>query len=161
MREMLGAELPPGLPSTLELAKFRRRHMLRILIRDVLGFGTLPEITGELTALADTIGEPVAVIAHSYGGICALEATRLTPNIRRLVLYEPPIATDLPADVAVARPPLSASRWVARAAVALLIVALAFEVGSGRKVFGVEGLESVFSSVLLQHRALAFQSVKL
>ena len=57
MREMLGAELPPGPPSTLELAKFRRRQMLRILIRDVLGFGTLPEITGELTALADTIVE--------------------------------------------------------------------------------------------------------
>ena len=57
MREMLGAELPPGPPSTLELAKFRRRQMLRILIRDVLGLGTLPEITGELTALADTIVE--------------------------------------------------------------------------------------------------------
>jgi glutamate-ammonia-ligase adenylyltransferase len=57
MRAMLEAELPPGLPSTLELAKFRRRRMLRILIRDVLGLGTLPEITGELTALADTIVE--------------------------------------------------------------------------------------------------------
>ena len=57
MREMLGAELPPGPPSTLELAKFRRRQMLRIVIRDVLGLGTLPEITGELTALADTIVE--------------------------------------------------------------------------------------------------------
>ena len=57
MAEMLDAELPPGPPSTLELAKFRRRQMLRILIRDVLGFGTLPEITGELTALADTIVE--------------------------------------------------------------------------------------------------------
>jgi glutamate-ammonia-ligase adenylyltransferase len=57
MREMLGAELPGGPPSTLALAEFRRRQMLRILIRDVLGFGTLPEITGELTALADTIVE--------------------------------------------------------------------------------------------------------
>jgi [glutamine synthetase] adenylyltransferase / [glutamine synthetase]-adenylyl-L-tyrosine phosphorylase len=57
MREILETELPPGPPSTLELARFRRRQMLRILIRDVLGFGTLPEITGELTALADTIVE--------------------------------------------------------------------------------------------------------
>ena len=57
MREILESELPPGPPSTLELARFRRRQMLRILIRDVLGFGTLPEITGELTALADTIVE--------------------------------------------------------------------------------------------------------
>jgi glutamate-ammonia-ligase adenylyltransferase len=57
MRETLAAELPPGPPLTLELTKFRRRQMLRILIRDVLGLGTLPEITGELTALADTIVE--------------------------------------------------------------------------------------------------------
>ena len=57
MREILESELPPGPPSTLELARFRRRQMLRVLIRDVLGFGTLPEITGELTALADTIVE--------------------------------------------------------------------------------------------------------
>jgi len=57
MREMLEAALPPGLPPPLEFARFRRRQLLRILIRDVLGLGTLPEITGELTALADTIVE--------------------------------------------------------------------------------------------------------
>src|SRR5579872_5651754 len=57
MREMLEAELPPGLPPPLEFARFRRRQLLRILVRDVLGLGTLPEITGELTALADTIVE--------------------------------------------------------------------------------------------------------
>jgi glutamate-ammonia-ligase adenylyltransferase len=57
LREMLETALPPGLPAPLEFAKFRRRQMLRILIRDVLGLGTLPEITGELTALADTIVE--------------------------------------------------------------------------------------------------------
>ena len=57
MREMLEAALPPGLPAPLEFARFRRRQLLRILIRDVLGLGTLPEITGELTALADTIVE--------------------------------------------------------------------------------------------------------
>src|SRR5207244_6483013 len=47
----------------------------------------------DVAALVDSIGEPVTVIAHSYGAICALEATRLTSHIRRLVLYEPPIAT--------------------------------------------------------------------
>jgi pimeloyl-ACP methyl ester carboxylesterase len=47
----------------------------------------------DVAALVDSIGEPVAVLAHSYGAICALEATRLTANIGRLVLYEPPIAT--------------------------------------------------------------------
>ena len=57
MRDMLEETLPEGLPAPLEFARFRRRQMLRILIRDVLGLGTLPEITGELTALADTIVE--------------------------------------------------------------------------------------------------------
>lgn len=39
------------------LARFRRRQILRILVRDVLGFGELSEITGELSSLADaTIG---------------------------------------------------------------------------------------------------------
>jgi len=57
MRGMLEAALPAGLPAPLEFARFRRRQLLRVLVRDVLGFGTLPEITGELTALADSIVE--------------------------------------------------------------------------------------------------------
>jgi len=57
MRDMLEETLPAGLPAPLEFARFRRCQLLRILIRDVLGLGTLPEITGELTALADTIVE--------------------------------------------------------------------------------------------------------
>jgi pimeloyl-ACP methyl ester carboxylesterase len=47
----------------------------------------------DVAALIDAIGAPVDVVAHSYGAICALEATRLTRNIRRLVLYEPPLNT--------------------------------------------------------------------
>ncbi len=57
LRTRLEAALPPGVPLPLELAKFRRRQILRIMIRDVMGLGTLPEITGELTALADVIVE--------------------------------------------------------------------------------------------------------
>jgi len=57
MRDMLDETLPKGLPAPVEFARFRRRQMLRILVRDVLGLGTLPEITGELTALADAIVE--------------------------------------------------------------------------------------------------------
>jgi glutamate-ammonia-ligase adenylyltransferase len=57
MREVLEASLPPGPASPLDLARFRRRQMLRILVRDVLNLGSLPEITGELTALADAILE--------------------------------------------------------------------------------------------------------
>ncbi len=64
MRDMLDEMLPEGLPAPLEFARFRRRQLLRILIRDVLGLGTLPEITGELTALADAIVETAYARIH-------------------------------------------------------------------------------------------------
>jgi glutamate-ammonia-ligase adenylyltransferase len=57
MRDMLEASLPEAVPAPLEFARFRRRQILRILIRDVLGLAPLPDITGELTSLADTIVE--------------------------------------------------------------------------------------------------------
>ena len=41
----------------LELARFRRRNLLRIMLRDVLGLSTLAETTLELSNLADTILE--------------------------------------------------------------------------------------------------------
>jgi len=46
---------PDGALSSLTLAAFRRRQILRILVRDVLGFAALPEVTEELSNLADTI----------------------------------------------------------------------------------------------------------
>ncbi|MEQ1946671.1 MAG: glutamine-synthetase adenylyltransferase [Bryobacteraceae bacterium] len=55
--DRLQATLPPGPAPPEELAKFRRRQLLRILIRDVLGRGSLAENTSELTALADAILE--------------------------------------------------------------------------------------------------------
>src|SRR5579862_3089209 len=55
LRARLIATLPPGLPPPIELARFRRRQILRTVLRDVLELGTLPEITGELSALADVI----------------------------------------------------------------------------------------------------------
>jgi glutamate-ammonia-ligase adenylyltransferase len=57
MKEQLADALPPGPPAPVDLALFRRKHLVRILIRDVLGLGSLPEITSELTALADAIVE--------------------------------------------------------------------------------------------------------
>ncbi len=45
------------MPAALSLALFRRESILRILLRDVLGFGTLSEITEELSSLADSIIE--------------------------------------------------------------------------------------------------------
>jgi [glutamine synthetase] adenylyltransferase / [glutamine synthetase]-adenylyl-L-tyrosine phosphorylase len=44
-----------GLPGALPLAVFRRRELLRILLRDVLGHATLSEVTEELSNLADAI----------------------------------------------------------------------------------------------------------
>jgi len=48
----------------------------------------------DVAALVDSIGEPVDLVAHSYGALCALEACLLTTNVRRLVLYEPPLPLD-------------------------------------------------------------------
>jgi pimeloyl-ACP methyl ester carboxylesterase len=44
----------------------------------------------DVAAVADAFDEPVNLLGHSYGGLCALEASLLTKNLRRLVLYEPP-----------------------------------------------------------------------
>jgi glutamate-ammonia-ligase adenylyltransferase len=46
---------PDGTALVLSLALFRRQQILRILLRDVLGLCVLPEITEELSNLADAI----------------------------------------------------------------------------------------------------------
>ena len=45
----------------------------------------------DVVAVVESAGEAVSVLGHSYGGICALEAALLTDEIRKLVLYEPPL----------------------------------------------------------------------
>jgi pimeloyl-ACP methyl ester carboxylesterase len=45
----------------------------------------------DVAATVDAIGEPVDVLGHSYGVLCALEAALRTTKIRKLVLYEPAI----------------------------------------------------------------------
>jgi pimeloyl-ACP methyl ester carboxylesterase len=45
----------------------------------------------DVAAVVDAIGEPVNLFGHSFGGICSLEAAKLTQHVHRLVLYEPPI----------------------------------------------------------------------
>ncbi|HEU5103695.1 MAG TPA: alpha/beta hydrolase [Roseiflexaceae bacterium] len=45
----------------------------------------------DIVALVDSIGEPVNLLGHSFGAICALEATLCTSNLRKVVLYEPPV----------------------------------------------------------------------
>lgn len=49
----------------------------------------------DIAALVDSIPEPSAVLGHSYGALCALEAALLTSRIHKLVLYEPPIHTTI------------------------------------------------------------------
>jgi glutamate-ammonia-ligase adenylyltransferase len=44
-----------GVPTAVDLARFRRRQMLRIVLRDVLGIATLSDTTEELSNLADAI----------------------------------------------------------------------------------------------------------
>ena len=54
-RALLDHALPTGVPASLDFAAFRRRQLLRIVIRDILGLAVLSEITGELSNLADAI----------------------------------------------------------------------------------------------------------
>lgn len=49
----------------------------------------------DIAAVVDEIGEPVDLLGHSFGGLLALEAARLTRNVRKLVLYE---GTPIPAE---------------------------------------------------------------
>jgi pimeloyl-ACP methyl ester carboxylesterase len=46
----------------------------------------------DIATVVDAIGNNVHLLGHSFGGLCAMEATRLTKNIRSLILYEPAIA---------------------------------------------------------------------
>jgi pimeloyl-ACP methyl ester carboxylesterase len=46
----------------------------------------------DVAALVAIIDGPVDVVGHSYGGICAMESVFRGASIRRLVLYEPPVA---------------------------------------------------------------------
>jgi glutamate-ammonia-ligase adenylyltransferase len=54
LRQFVGWESEEA-PSAVDLARFRREQLLRIVIRDVLGLGTLSDVTLELSNLADAI----------------------------------------------------------------------------------------------------------
>ncbi len=75
MKERLELYLPAGVPEAVALARFRRRKVLRILLRDVRGLAPLTEVAGELSTLAD------AVLEVSYQRIReALEARYGAPR---------------------------------------------------------------------------------
>jgi pimeloyl-ACP methyl ester carboxylesterase len=45
----------------------------------------------DVAAVVEWAGDGVYLLGHSYGGVCSLEAARLTDRIEKLVLYEPPL----------------------------------------------------------------------
>jgi pimeloyl-ACP methyl ester carboxylesterase len=45
----------------------------------------------DVAAVVDAVGTSVNLVGHSIGGFCALHGALLTPNVRRLVVYEPPL----------------------------------------------------------------------
>jgi pimeloyl-ACP methyl ester carboxylesterase len=45
----------------------------------------------DVAAVVNSRPDPVFVLGHSIGGVCALEAAFLTGKISKLVLYEPPV----------------------------------------------------------------------
>jgi pimeloyl-ACP methyl ester carboxylesterase len=45
----------------------------------------------DIAAVIDAMGAPAYLLGHSFGGIIALETALRTKNLRKLILYEPPI----------------------------------------------------------------------
>ena len=53
--------------------------------------------SGDVAAVVRAAGQPVFLLGHSYGGVCALGAAALDPaRVRKLVLYEPPHPSLMP-----------------------------------------------------------------
>ena len=50
----------------------------------------------DVAAVVDAAGRPVHLLGHSYGAVCAMEASALTSAIDKLVLYEPPFPVGNP-----------------------------------------------------------------
>jgi pimeloyl-ACP methyl ester carboxylesterase len=61
-----------------------------------LGSGphSLDQEVADLAAVIEACGSPVDLLAHSYGGLVALEAALLDYPIDRLIVYEPSIDDD-------------------------------------------------------------------
>jgi pimeloyl-ACP methyl ester carboxylesterase len=61
-----------------------------------LGSGpySLAQEVSDLAAVIDACGSPVDLLAHSYGGLVALEAALLDSSLDRLIVYEPSIDDD-------------------------------------------------------------------
>lgn len=49
----------------------------------------------DVAAVVDSRPEPANLLGHSYGALCSLEAALRSQNLRKLVLYEPPIPSGI------------------------------------------------------------------
>jgi pimeloyl-ACP methyl ester carboxylesterase len=52
----------------------------------------------DVAAVVEALNEPAFVLGHSFGGLVCLEAALLTDRISRMILYEPDIPTEGPAE---------------------------------------------------------------
>lgn len=50
----------------------------------------------DIVAVVNAINEPVFLLGHSYGALVLLEAALHCDKISRMILYEPPLPTDIP-----------------------------------------------------------------
>lgn len=45
----------------------------------------------DLEAVVSSLSEPVNLFGHSFGGVCAIEVALVAANLRKLIVYEPPM----------------------------------------------------------------------
>ncbi len=57
---------------------------------------TLGTESDDIKAMLAVAGEGAAIVGHSFGAICVLEAVRTGATVTSLVLYEPPLPIDSP-----------------------------------------------------------------
>jgi len=81
-----------GLAASFRVHLMDRRG--RGLSGDGAGDYALEREVEDIRAVVAAIGGPVLVLAHSYGGLCTLEAATDCDGIERLLVYEPAFGTD-------------------------------------------------------------------
>jgi pimeloyl-ACP methyl ester carboxylesterase len=81
-----GAVLPKLAPHFTVYAMDRRG---RAPSGDAEGYSIALE-AGDIAHVVEAIGQPVTILAHSYGALAALEALDQLEGVARLLLYEPP-----------------------------------------------------------------------
>jgi pimeloyl-ACP methyl ester carboxylesterase len=57
--------------------------------------GEFEDVATVVDAIYSDTGEAPSVLGHSHGAICSLEASLLTPHLKKLILYEPPFPTGM------------------------------------------------------------------